>query len=142
MKNRSFIQRALRCGGFAVRGLAPKVARLKQETFWLLPLNAKYRILGEPLAITRGLLDASLVHAREVFREAILASAAAVILAHNHPSGDPTPSREDLAVTRKLVSAGTLLGIPVLDHVVLGSNAPLPLPYHSMRDHSALPFDA
>ena len=70
--------------------------------------------------VTRGLLDASLVHPREVFREAIAERAAAVILVHNHPSGDPTPSAEDRAVTAQLVAAGRLLDIPVHDHVIVG----------------------
>lgn len=68
-----------------------------------------------------GCLTASLVHPREVFREALAARAAALVLFHNHPSGDPEPSAEDLSLTRRLVSAGTLLGIEVLDHLVLGA---------------------
>lgn len=67
-----------------------------------------------------GSLDASVVHPREVFKAAIVANAAALICAHNHPSGDPEPSREDRAITERLRQAGTLLGIPVLDHIVLG----------------------
>jgi len=70
--------------------------------------------------VFRGTLDASLVHPREVFRGAILANAASVIVAHNHPSGDPTPSSEDRAVTRQLRLAGQIIGIPLLDHVVVG----------------------
>ncbi len=72
------------------------------------------------MLITRGILDASLIHPREVFRPAIVRSAAGIILVHNHPSGDPTPSEEDRAVTKQLVRAGTAVGIPVVDHVVLG----------------------
>jgi DNA repair protein RadC len=68
-----------------------------------------------------GCLTSSLVHPREVFQEAIVSRAAAIILFHNHPSGDPEPSAEDLSLTRRLASAGTLLGIEVLDHVVLGA---------------------
>lgn len=70
--------------------------------------------------VTRGTLDTSLVHAREVFRTAVAESAACLILVHNHPSGDPTPSAEDREVTRQLVDAGALLGVPVLDHVIVG----------------------
>ena len=70
--------------------------------------------------VARGTLDASLVHPREVFRAAITEAAASVIVIHNHPSGDPTPSPEDRAVTRQLVDAGRLVGIEVLDHVVVG----------------------
>ena len=67
-----------------------------------------------------GCLTSSLVHPRETFKPAILGGAAAIVLAHNHPSGDPEPSAEDVALTRRLVSAGTLLGIEVLDHVIIG----------------------
>lgn len=70
--------------------------------------------------VSRGSLNASIVHPREVFRPAILGSAASVILVHNHPSGDPEPSEEDLSITRRLAQVGELLGIPVLDHVVVG----------------------
>jgi DNA repair protein RadC len=93
-----------------------------QEEFHIVTLNTKHEVLTT-YPITVGTLDASLVHPREVFRPAIKDAAAAVILVHNHPSGDPTPSREDLAVTRRLDSAGDLLGIKVLDHIVLGRDS-------------------
>lgn len=93
---------------------------LPGETFWVLLLNTKNRLQGKPVEVSRGLLNASLVHPREVFRAAIHAASAAVVLAHNHPSGDPTPSAEDLQITRQLVEAGKILSIRVLDHVVLG----------------------
>ena len=70
--------------------------------------------------VSIGSLTASVVHMREVFKPAILANAAAILCGHNHPSGDPTPSREDRALTQRLVEAGKLLGIAVLDHIVLG----------------------
>jgi DNA repair protein RadC len=92
---------------------------LPHEEFHVLLLNTQNEILRD-LQVTRGTLDASLVHPREVFRPAIVEAAASVILVHNHPSGDPTPSAEDRAVTRQLRSAGELVGIEVLDHVVLG----------------------
>jgi len=82
-------------------------------------LDARCAVTRE-LLITRGTLDTSLVHPREVFRPAVAAHAASLILVHNHPSGDPTPSPEDLAVTRRLAEAGALLGIPVEDHVIIG----------------------
>ena len=72
------------------------------------------------MPVSSGSLNASIVHPRELFQRAILANCAAVIVAHNHPSGDPSPSPEDIALTRKLVEAGELLDIPVLDHVILG----------------------
>lgn len=98
---------------------APALLDAKQEEFRVLLLNAQHAVLRE-LVVTRGTLDASVVHPREVFRAAITESAAAIILVHNHPSGDPTPSREDRDVTDQLVAAGQLIGIPVLDHVVVG----------------------
>lgn len=94
----------------------------KQEEFHIVTLNTKNYVTNTHL-ITRGTLDASLVHPREVFRPAIRDAAASVILVHNHPSGDPTPSKEDHAVTKRLESAGELLGIDVLDHIVLGRDA-------------------
>jgi DNA repair protein RadC len=99
--------------------LGPALRDLPHEEFHALLLNTQHRVIREVL-ITRGILDASLIHPREVFRPAVAEGAAAVILVHNHPSGDPTPSAEDRAVTRQLVDAGQALGIPVLDHVVIG----------------------
>lgn len=72
--------------------------------------------------MSRGTLTAALVHPREVFRPAILASAAAIVLVHNHPSGDPEPSEEDLAITRRLIQVGELHGIGVLDHVIIAKD--------------------
>lgn len=101
--------------------VGPLLRDLQQEEFHALLLNAQHRVLRDVL-VTRGILDASLIHPREVFRAAIVESAAGVILVHNHPSGDPTPSQEDGAVTRQLVSAGAAVGIPVLDHVIVGGD--------------------
>jgi DNA repair protein RadC len=98
---------------------APAMRDLTQEEFRVLLLNTQHAVVRE-IVVTRGTLDASIVHPREVFRAAITESAAAMILAHNHPSGDPTPSPEDREVTRQLAEAGRLVGIPVLDHVVVG----------------------
>jgi DNA repair protein RadC len=98
---------------------APLLRDLPQEEFRVLLLNAQHAVFREVL-VTRGILDASVVHPREVFRQAVAETAAAVILVHNHPSGDPSPSPEDRQVTRQLADAGRLLGIPVLDHVVVG----------------------
>ena len=89
-----------------------------QEEFHIVTLDTKHKPIHRH-CITRGTLDASLVHPREVFRPAIRDSAAAVLLVHNHPSGDPTPSREDHSVTKQLTEAGKLLGISVLDHIVV-----------------------
>ncbi len=99
--------------------MGPILRDLRQEEFHALLLNTQHRIIRDVL-VTRGILDASLIHPREVFRTAIVESAAGVILVHNHPSGDPTASREDRAVTLQLSSAGRAIGIPVLDHVIVG----------------------
>lgn len=93
------------------------------EVFAILALDSQHAVIGNaPIVITRGLLNSSLVHPREVFRAAIVANAAAVILCHNHPSGDPTPSPDDRIVTEQLVQAGKVLDIPVHDHIVIGFN--------------------
>ena len=99
--------------------MAPYAAREVGESFWILALDALHRV-SAPTVVTRGILNASLVHPREVFVAAMLAGAVAIVLVHNHPSGDPTPSMEDRAVTEQLVAAGRLLDIPVHDHVIIG----------------------
>lgn len=93
---------------------------LRQEEFHVLLLNTQNAVMREVM-VTRGILDASVVHPREVFAPALTEAAAAVILVHNHPSGDPTPSPADREVTRQLVEAGRVLGIPVRDHVIVGN---------------------
>lgn len=98
---------------------APAMRDLLCEEFRVLLVNAQHAVVRE-IVVTRGILDASVVHPREVFREAVAESAAALILVHNHPSGDPAPSPEDREVTRQLADAGRIVGIPVLDHVVVG----------------------
>jgi DNA repair protein RadC len=99
--------------------MGPRLRDVPQEEFHALLLNTRHRVVREVL-VTRGTVDASLIHPREVFRTAVSEGASGVILVHNHPSGDPTPSAEDRAVTRQLAVAGRALGIPVLDHVVVG----------------------
>ena len=98
---------------------APRLEDLPVEEFHVAVLDSQHR-LERDITITRGILNSSLVHPREVFREAIAEGAAAIILVHNHPSGDPTPSADDRAVTEQLVAAGRLLDIPVHDHVIVG----------------------
>ncbi len=92
---------------------------LKQEHFVALFLNTKNQVIHRQ-TIFIGSLNASIVHPREVFREAIKRSAASIIVAHNHPSGDPTPSQEDIQVTKRLADTGKLIGIEVLDHLIIG----------------------
>ena len=120
--------------------LKTETARLDQEVFWVLLLDQKYRLRRAPEAVTKGILDASFAHPREVFREAIRMAAAAIIVAHNHPSGDPTPSAEDVRATRQLVETGKIVGIQVLDHVVIGGNQPHPAPYVSLREAGLVDF--
>lgn len=98
----------------------------KQEQFHIVTLDTKRQVIDAHL-ITVGTLDSSLVHPREVFRPAIRDAASAILLAHNHPSGDPTPSRADLAVTQRLVEAGKLIGIEILDHIIVGNPSALSL---------------
>ena len=101
--------------------MQPYAEREVGEAFWILPLDNQSRVCAPgPVVITRGILNSSLVHAREVFHAAIEAHAAGMILVHNHPSGDPTPSAEDRTVTRQLVAVGELHEMPVYDHVVVG----------------------
>lgn len=99
----------------------PKLRDLKHEEFWVLLLNSAQRMIAE-LRVTSGTLNASLVHPRECFAPALKLSAASVIFIHNHPSGNPEPSAEDLAITKQLSEAGKILGIPVHDHVIIAGN--------------------
>jgi DNA repair protein RadC len=92
---------------------------LKKEVFQCVLLDSKNRILKD-VKISEGSLSLAVIHPREVFNPAVRESAASVLFVHNHPSGDPTPSEEDKAVTRQLVEAGKILGIHVLDHVIIG----------------------
>lgn len=98
---------------------APRLEDLPVEEFHVAILDSQHR-LERDVTVTRGILNSSLVHPREVFREAIAERAAALILVHNHPSGDPTPSTDDRLVTDQLVAAGRLLDIPVHDHLIVG----------------------
>jgi DNA repair protein RadC len=120
--------------------LQKETSRLDQEVFWVLLLDQKYRLRRAPEAVTKGILDASFAHPREVFREAIRMAAAAIIVAHNHPSGDPTPSAEDLQSTRQLVETGKVVGIQLLDHIVIGGKRPHPAPYVSLREAGLVVF--
>lgn len=104
-----------------VQLFAPRLRDLVVEEFHLLALDSQSQVLRDVL-ITRGLLNSSLVHPREVFRAAIAEAAAGIIVVHNHPSGDPTPSPEDRAVTRQLLDAGKLLDLPLYDHVIVAGD--------------------
>lgn len=101
------------------RFLYPKLQDLKQEHLVALYLDAKNQLIKYK-TIFIGTLNSSIVHPREVFKDAVRYSAASVIIAHNHPSGDPSPSKEDYQVSRRIVEAGKIMGIEVLDHIVIG----------------------
>lgn len=113
----------------------------KQECFCVILLDGKSRMMGGPRVVTLGLLNSSLVHPRETFREAVRDGALSVIVAHNHPSGDPTPSKEDIDVTRRLVDAGKILGIPLVDHLILGRKEPGADGFISLREKNLLAFE-
>lgn len=99
----------------------------KQEHMKLLMLNTKSRLLGETI-ISKGTVNASLISPRELFIEALQKNAVSIILLHNHPSGDPTPSKEDILLTKRIREAGDLIGIELLDHIIIGNNC-----YTSLR---------
>ena len=125
------------------RIMSPLFRYQKQESIYIILLDSKSNIIGAPREITRGLLDSCPTHAREVFIQAIQSSAAAVVIIHNHPSGDPTPSREDIEATRRLVEAGRIIGIPIFDHVIIGNRFDDDdRPYISMRELNLVSFTA
>lgn len=112
--------------------LLPILSYENQEKFLTILLNSKNNVLGIKL-ISKGSLNSSVVHPREVFYEAIINHSASIICAHNHPSGDPTPSKEDLNLTSTLAEAGKFIGIPVTDHIVIGGSA-----YFSFKERGYL----
>ncbi len=125
--------------GDAVRGpsdlyrhFAARLRDARHEQFLVVLLDGRHRVMRTE-TVSRGTLTASLVHPREVFRPAIREAAAAIALVHNHPSGDPTPSREDREITARLARAGELLGIRIVDHVVVAEGG-----YHSLREDGDL----
>ncbi|MFC5529284.1 RadC family protein [Cohnella yongneupensis] len=109
------------CPQDAASLLMEELRHLKEEHFVCLFLNTKNQVIGRQ-TLSIGSLNASIVHPRELFRAAIRRSSASILCAHNHPSGDPTPSPEDIALTKRLAEAGELLGIELLDHLVIGDN--------------------
>ncbi|MEI7898690.1 MAG: DNA repair protein RadC [bacterium] len=125
----------------AFRIISPLARNLQQEVFWVLLLDTKNKLIGQPVETSRGLLDSSPVHPREVFNKAVRYSAAAVILAHNHPSGDPTPSKEDIDITRRLTEAARILGIRVVDHLIVGKPSPSTPGFVSLREKNLVAFE-
>lgn len=112
----------------AARYLLPRFGGAEVEQGGVLLLDARHRVL-QARVLTRGTADATSMHPRDVFREAALAGAAAIVLFHNHPSGDPLPSPDDLELTQRMMKAGELMGILVVDHIILGDTS-----YCSLRD--------
>ena len=104
-----------------VKAIRASIKDKAKEHFKLILLNPRNKIIGIS-TISIGTLNASLVHPREVFKDAIAHSAASVVLAHNHPSGDPEPSEDDLTITKRLIEAGKILGVEVIDHLIVGKN--------------------
>ena len=125
-------RKQFRCSEDVANVYMPRFADKKREQFQVLMLDRKNRFMRDVM-ISQGSLDASVVHPREVFNTAIRDSAAAIICVHNHPSGDPQPSPEDRALTRRLLEAGETIGIPVLDHIIVGRNC-----YVSFKDEGWL----
>ena len=110
----------------------PLMKDLRKEVFRVLLLSRSNRLIKE-VTISEGTLDASIVHPRDVFREALLESAAGVILLHNHPSGNPNPSEEDIRITKQLVESGRVMGIKVYDHIILAGED-----YRSLADEGLI----
>jgi DNA repair protein RadC len=124
-------------------GVLRELARtLQHERFWALMLDTRNRLKGNAAEVSKGILDSSLVHPREVFKPAIQSGCAALILMHNHPSGDPAPSADDVRITRQLIQAGQVIGIKVLDHVILGRpSADRRTDFLSMREAGLVEFE-
>lgn len=125
--------------GSVAQYMRTRIQHSSQEEFHVILLDTRNQVLRED-RITLGLLDRSLAHAREVFRRAIQCACQRIVLCHNHPSGNPQPSPEDLNITRSLVLAGQILDIQVQDHVILGRMEadPLHIGYYSMGAHGEL----
>lgn len=119
----SFVEEDVKinCGEDVFRVFGSKMMDLESENFKVIYLNTRKRVLKEKTLFV-GTLDESVVHPREIFKVALEEGAAGIVLVHNHPSGDPTPSDDDVRVTKELIEAGKILGVDVLDHVIIGRN--------------------
>ena len=122
-----------------VHRICADMSVLAQECFQVLCLNTKNYLINRHL-VTLGLVDASLVHPREVLRPAISDNAGAVVLVHNHPSGDPTPSAEDLRITKQMVEAGMIIDIKIVDHIIIGKKSEGCAGFLSMREEGVCDF--
>ena len=117
------------------RLMRPLTENLRHERFWIVPLNTRNRLIGtEPVQIAQGGIDSAQVSARQVFEQAVRHGAASVILVHNHPSGDPSPSRQDIALTHRLTEGAKLLELRILDHVIVGRPSEISPGYVSLKE--------
>lgn len=119
--SKNTISKKVRCAKDVFDLFHERLKDKKEEHFYIVMLNTQNNIIGEQL-ISKGILDASIIHPREVFKPAIKNSASKIILVHNHPSGDPFPSGDDISITKRLVDFGKEFGIKVVDHVIIGNN--------------------
>lgn len=123
----------------AVR-IAGDIGHLPKETFAIICLNTRHKVIDKHL-ISIGVVDQTIVRPAEIFRPAIADGASAIILLHNHPSGDPTPSAEDIAVTNRLIKAGGFIDMQILDHIVVTAKEDGTFPFFSMRDMGTMSFE-
>lgn len=125
----------------AYKIMEPFAADLNQENFWVLLLNTKNILIREPVEVSMGLIDSTPVHPREIFTEAIRYRAKSIILVHNHPSGDPSPSSQDIKITRRMIDAAAILDIPIRDHIIIGKVFCSPPVFCSIRERGLMDFD-
>lgn len=131
----------IECPLDAYKVMEPFAAELSQENFWVLLLNTRNKLIREPVEVSMGLVDSTPVHPREIFAEAIRYRAKSLILVHNHPSGDPSPSSQDIKITRRMIDASGLLDIPVRDHIIIGKAYCDPPSFCSIREQGLMNFD-
>ncbi|MFO7937166.1 MAG: DNA repair protein RadC [Kiritimatiellia bacterium] len=129
------------CPQDAYKVMEPFAADLCQENFWVLLLDTRNKLIREPVEVSMGLIDSTPVHPREVFTEAIRYRAKSLILVHNHPSGDPSPSSQDIKITQRMIDAARLLDIPVRDHIIVGRTYCVPPSFCSIREQGLINFD-
>lgn len=117
------VDKKIQCPGdvFNVAQNVIRAGEYAEENLWLLTLDTKNNITGI-FTVSTGSLNSSIVHPREVFKRAVLQNAASIIICHNHPSGDPEPSQQDIDTTKRIYDAGKILGIELLDHIIIGDN--------------------
>ena len=119
-----------------------KVLSLETENIWVIPLDSKNYPKSKPIIVSKGTINSSLAHPREIYKLAIQLSAASIIVVHNHPSGDPTPSKQDINLTKQLVEAGKVVGIKCFDHIIIGKERKGQLSYfYSIRRDVNLDFE-